>query len=79
MQELIKTLKQVSINESTDIPIELVEELMRVRMEINSIETPKFINTDGELVNAHWTEYKRTGLNNMDYIMYKYYLQDEGE
>jgi hypothetical protein len=79
MEELIKALKQVSINESTDIPIELVEEIMRVRMEINTVETPKFINTKGELVNAHWDDYKRTGLNNMDYIMYKYYLENEGE
>lgn len=76
MNELIDLIKTISIDYNTDIPIELVLELDRLRKEINHLDKPSFINTNGKPVNNHWEEFKFTGLNNVDYITSEFYLDE---
>jgi len=75
MNDVINALRSLHINSCTNIPIELVMELDRLRKEINRIESPKFVNEMNELVNKDWDEFKLTGLNNVDYITSEFYLQ----
>lgn len=73
LEELIKELKDLSINPKTNIPIELVIQLDRLRKEINRIERPLFINEEGNVVNQYWEDFQMTGLNNIDYITSEFY------
>lgn len=69
---LMKVLKQITIDPTKPIPVELVEELSRLRCEINELEQPIFTK-NGVSVMDCWEEYKFTGLNNVDYVNYNYY------
>lgn len=50
MDELIKVLKSVNIQSTTPIPIELVQELDRLRKNINHIDEPIFMDASGKQV-----------------------------
>ena len=73
---LIKVLKQITIEPNKTIPVELVRELSRVRREINHLKQPIFTE-NGVSVMKDWEEYKYTGLNNVDYVNYSYWIDGE--
>jgi hypothetical protein len=70
---LINTLKKTTIDSTKPIPVELVKELCRLRCEINELEQPIFTE-NGVSVMKDWEEYKCTGLNNVDYVNYSYWI-----
>ena len=70
---LMKVLKQITIDPTKPIPVELVRELSRLRCEINELEQPIFTE-NGVSVMKDWEEYKCTGLNNVDYVNYSYWI-----
>ena len=74
MDELIKMLKTVNIQSTTPIPIELVQELDRLRKNINHIDEPIFMDASGKQVKNNWEDFQFTGLNNIDYITSDFYL-----
>lgn len=66
MDKLIDVLNPISIK--------LVQELDRIRKEINWIDESIFTDSFGKQVKDHWKDFQFTGLNNIDYITSDFYL-----